>query len=199
MSWITDWVRPGMVAVDVGANAGAVTRVLLDAGADVLAIEPHAAMVETLQRDVPQATILRAAVTDVDGDVDFHYSQAPEHGSLYRANLLEDIARAERVPAVTLDRVCPTADLVKIDAQGAEAAILRGATQLLARRATVWYIELWAEGLTHAGDSVAAVRALFEAHGYVPAGRTWDAVQADADRQRGHSAIDVLIVPSGKG
>lgn len=195
MDWIRTHVKPGMLAVDVGANAGDVTQHFLRAGARVLAIEPHAQMAQYLRDARGDATVLEAAATDYDGTVTFHYSRACEHGSLYPPNLLEDIHRSAEVRAVTLDAVCPEADVIKVDAQGAEAAILRGARQILARRKAVWYMELWRTGLEAAGDSVQAVRDLFEPYGYAPAGQTWDRAVADANAHSGHSATDVLVVP----
>lgn len=186
-----------MIAVDVGANVGSITSQLLHAGATVIAIDPHAEALEALRRAYPTATTLHAAVTDRDGTVTYYHSKASVHGSLYRANLLDDIGRMEEVPAVTLDQACPLADIVKIDAQGAEAAILRGASQVLARRQAVFFIELWRQGLEAAGESVATVRRLFEAQGYVPQGQTWDTVQRQAEAQQGHSALDVVVIPGG--
>ena len=195
MDWVPRYLKPGMLAVDVGANAGDVTHHFLRTGARVIAIEPHAQMAQYLRDAHGDATVIEAAATDYDGTVTFHYSRACEHGSLYKVNLLDDIGRQADVPAVTLDTVCPDADVIKLDTQGAEAAILRGAQGILAKRTAVWYVELWKTGLEGAGDSVRGLRQAFEAHGYVPAGRTWDAVEADAQGQSGHAAHDILVIP----
>lgn len=197
-------VRPGMVAVDIGANAGDVTASLLEAVAPagaVYAIEPHEALQANLAR--MGARTIRAAVLDVDGPVTLYHSKETPHASLYPANVRDPIDEVEVVRGVTLDSLQGTGelplrlDVIKVDAQGAEAAILRGASQVLQRREAVWYMELWSLGLAQAGDSVEIVRELFEAAGYEPHGRDWPTVVEMANREKHHSAIDVVIQPKG--
>jgi len=59
-----DWLRqdlglgPGKTAVDLGAGTGKFTRLLLETGATTVAIEPVAAMMERLKRDLPAVTAL---------------------------------------------------------------------------------------------------------------------------------------------
>lgn len=183
-----------MRAVDVGANVGAVTHELLKAGASVIAVEPNPQAAATLRAACGDATVIEAAVTDHPGTVTYYHGRDTVHGSLYPAAVLAPTGEISEVPAITLDSLGPM-DVVKIDAQGAEAAILRGAERTLAARRAIFYLELWPQGLLWAGDSVGAVRALFEAHGYRPAGKTWDRLVDETRGQQGHGASDVLIVP----
>lgn len=46
-------VRPGQLVVDLGAGTGALTAPLLDAGAEVIAVELHPARAERLRRRFP--------------------------------------------------------------------------------------------------------------------------------------------------
>ena len=186
-----------MVAVDVGANAGHYTERLVNAGCAVIAVEPHPEMAQQLRDRYPGVRVIEAAVTDHDGIVTFHFSKASEHGSLFKPNLLNDIDQAVEVPAITLDSL-GLMDVVKVDAQGAEAAIVAGATRTLTDIRPLWYIELWQEGLTHAGSNVGAVCDVFEAHGYVPIGQSWAEVREQGGRQSGHSSIDALLQPKEK-
>ena len=197
MSWVEHYVHPGMVAVDVGANRGLYTEQFLGRGAIVIAVEPHAEMAQYLRERYPTVRVIEAAMTDHEGTVIFHYSKASEHGSVCKANLLDDIEQAREVSAMTLDSLGPV-DVVKVDVQGAEAAILVGATRTLRETRPIWYIELWQEGLTHAGASVGAVCDVFEAHGYVPIGQSWAEVREQGGRQSGHSSIDALLQPKEK-
>src|SRR4051812_43990108 len=59
-----DWLRddlalgPGKTAIDLGAGTGKFTRLLVQSGADVTAIEPVPAMRERLLRDLPSVQAL---------------------------------------------------------------------------------------------------------------------------------------------
>jgi SAM-dependent methyltransferase len=59
-----DWLRsdlalgPGKTAVDLGAGTGKFTRLIIQAGAEVIAVEPVAAMRERLSRDLPSVKAL---------------------------------------------------------------------------------------------------------------------------------------------
>jgi SAM-dependent methyltransferase len=59
-----DWLRadlalgPGRKAIDLGAGTGKFTRLLVESGAEVTAVEPVAAMRERLARDLPSVNAL---------------------------------------------------------------------------------------------------------------------------------------------
>lgn len=195
MGWIQHWVRPGDVVLDVGANRGEVTRELVQQGASVIAIEPHRDMVALLRESFPQITVIQAAAWESPGRITLYHSQDAAQSSLFPPNVLQPTGETDTVPSVTLDQVCQTPTAIKIDAQGAEAAILRGAKRLLTEARPVWYVELWRDGLQAAGSSVRAVCDVFDHAGYRPEGQTWAQVCEGAERQRGHSSVDVLAVP----
>lgn len=60
-----DWLRgdlglgPGRMAVDLGAGTGKFTRLLAQTGADVVAVEPVAAMLSHLARDLPEVEAIQ--------------------------------------------------------------------------------------------------------------------------------------------
>src|SRR6185312_16252607 len=51
-------LRPGRTVVDLGAGTGKFTRLLLQTGSQVIAVEPVAAMRERLHRDLPTVATL---------------------------------------------------------------------------------------------------------------------------------------------
>ena len=193
MSWIEEWVTPGMVVADVGANSGQEVAEFVKAGAIVTAIEPHPMMATVLRETWPGVTVVDAAAHDHLGVTTLYRSADSQQSSLYQPAILEDAGPIE-VPTVTLDSL-GVFDVVKIDVQGAEVSVLRGATRTLETRRAIWYVELWRSGLEWAGESVAAVRAIFETYGYRPHRHTWDEIEIQANRQSGHGSIDALIVP----
>lgn len=203
MSWIDDWVRPGMTVLDLGANHGLYTKQFVEAvgpTGTVIAIEPNPDLAPILVGLTPH--VLSLAVGDHDGDAPFYFSAQPEHGSCWIANVLVYEDRCERLRIATLDTLQRTGevpvpiDAVKADLQGAEAAMLRGATDLLTQQRPVWFIEIWPEGLRGAGDSADAICETFRAAHYRPDGfADYDALLAATRTHTGHSSLDALFVP----
>ena len=169
---------PGDSFVDVGANHGAFSIVashLVGRGGAVVAVEPQphlAALVRrSLAANAPETrTAVHAlALSDRDGALDLHVPR----GSSGSATLLDGVATDAawdtiRVPVARLDDAVAWRDLpgrvvVKLDVEGGEAAVLRGARSFVEARRPALLIEVnpsriaSAEG---AGSLVALVRDL---------------------------------------
>jgi FkbM family methyltransferase len=139
-------VRPGMVAVDVGANVGCYTLALARrVGGDgrVYALEPEARCFELLCRATGGGRCVQ---------VDARQVAAGEYSgwaTLYLATIdlgdhrvvpAAEERRALTVRAVSLDDLLadtPRVDFIKLAVQGAEVSVLRGARQTLARHAAL--------------------------------------------------------------
>jgi FkbM family methyltransferase len=150
-SWVTLAVarhlRPGMWCVDVGANCGYYTLLMaLACGGDgrVLACEPNPLLAETylpgnlaLNGCREQVEICPKVIGERDQErVDF----VLHHGDFATSSLerwaYPHRAEAIQVPMATLDRLCAEwdrLDLVKIDAEGAEALVWEGMQKTLRR------------------------------------------------------------------
>ncbi len=171
-------VKPGMVAVDVGANLGvhtlALARAVGPAGC-VHALEPEPANFRLLARAVTEAgakqvTLHRVAAAAQAGEMDLHLS-AVNRGD-HRLHP-DAAARARlRVPVVVLDELLagePHVDFVKIDVQGAEVAVVRGLERTLSRNRAVGVLcELSPELLRQAGTDAEVLFALLRARGLRP-------------------------------
>lgn len=61
LAWLRDdlGLRAGKVALDLGAGTGKFTRLLVETGADVVAVEPVTAMLDRLRRDLPAVKALQ--------------------------------------------------------------------------------------------------------------------------------------------
>jgi FkbM family methyltransferase len=150
-SWVTLAVarhlRPGMWCVDVGANYGYYTLLMAAAcGPEgrVVACEPNPLLAETY---LPQNLALNGFYHGVEicpkviGNLDDRAVDFVLHDGDFATSSLERWAYARRcgtvqVPAITIDRLCadwPRLDLVKIDAEGAEALVWEGMQETLRR------------------------------------------------------------------
>jgi FkbM family methyltransferase len=137
-------IRPDDALVDVGANVGywvlgAAAR--LGAGGHAHAFEPCRDVFQALQENVrlngmKQISCHRLALTDHSGEVSFRPSpQNTGHGALSPSPA---DPTAIVVPATTLDAFCERQglvriDLLKVDVEGAEESVFRGATSVLSR------------------------------------------------------------------
>jgi FkbM family methyltransferase len=134
------WFRLGMRAYDVGANHGvyALTlAALAGPGGHVVAFEPGRDVRRRLEKGAAANGLGRlqvrpSAVADRVGRAQLHANGASESASLHAVCA----GAAEPVSLTTLDREWkrdgePPLDLVKIDVEGAEAAVIRGAAHLL--------------------------------------------------------------------
>jgi FkbM family methyltransferase len=140
-------VRPGDRCVDVGANVGVHTvRLARLAGRDgaVIAVEPEPGLVRRAQRNIllnnlANVRLINAAASDCAGEMSL-YRPDPEDTNRARASLLRHAyltGDTITVPVVTVDDVCgdDRVTLIKIDVEGHEAAVVRGAARTIERDA----------------------------------------------------------------
>jgi FkbM family methyltransferase len=148
-----DYVRDGMVVFDVGAHVGELTMLFsrFASSGQVHAFEAGRTSFERLSAACAASArgnvlLHHVAVSDREGEIELHvYDDAHLAWSTQAdrplANYGIDVKPAgiERVPSITLDRYCETAniariDLLKIDVEGAEFQVLLGAKRLLAEQ-----------------------------------------------------------------
>lgn len=137
-------LRPDSDCVDVGANKGTVLRemVRLAPHGTHVAFEPIPVLAENLAERFPEVTVRQAAVSDRPGTARFQvYTPVPAMSSLNGRPDLDPAAHRETVVrTVTLDGSLErTPSLLKIDVEGAEGLVLRGATEVLKARPWVWF------------------------------------------------------------
>lgn len=171
-------VRPGMIAVDVGANLGLHTLGLARAvgpSGRVHALEPEPRNCTLLSRAVREAGLAqvcvhRMAAAEAPDTLTLHLS--PVNRGDHRVVADDGPRRALTVSAVALDALLagePRIDFVKIDVQGAEVAVLRGLRETLQRcPALTMLCELSPDLLRRAGVGAAEFFAPPRAAGLVP-------------------------------
>lgn len=171
------YVQAGTIVVDVGANVGFFTRHFAAwTGRDgrVLAIEPEHRNFERLQAMIHARRLdgvvepVHAAAVERAGAVTLAID--PYHPA---GHTLSPDGASGGVPtrAVTIDDlVQPHAprrvSLIKIDVQGAELRVLRGAARTIETSKPALLVELDDAALRAQGASVDAVVALLASHGY---------------------------------
>lgn len=162
-------LEPDMTFVDIGANMGEFTLFAakrLPRG-EVIAFEPQQAIFELLQENVKlnqfqQVTLYQAALSDHTGRAPIYTAVETEiHGALNEglASLYESAYRGEVIGEVDLYRLddilatCARVDIIKIDVEGAELSVLRGAVNILRQHRPLLLIEVNEDGLVAAGHT----------------------------------------------
>ena len=149
---IENAVKPGMVAVDVGANGGYYTLLLSKLVGDsgrVVSYEPLPQNVKILRENVSlnhreNVRVESAAVSDCSGALDL---ELPDPNSALWAGLAPENAGRGfvSVQAVALDDAfaeAPALHFLKIDVEGAESAVLTGASATIRRFHPAMVVEL---------------------------------------------------------
>lgn len=136
----------GDIFVDVGANVGmhtlAAARAMGGQGT-VIALEPHPQTSKLLAQSIwmngfsNSVCVQAVAAAGTDGERSLHMGITSGHHSLFPLDTVDAVdIPAIKVRSVTLDQLIPqnvVATLIKIDAEGAELEIVKGAASLLMR------------------------------------------------------------------
>ena len=154
-----------MTFVDVGANVGLYSAIALSTSGfrgRVLAIEPHREsrlyLHKTIQSNATPggaALICELAASDHPGTLTLYKN--PENKGDNRVYPDPLLHGEETIGADTLDNICrrhgiSTAQFIKVDVQGAEAKVVRGASGLLAASVDcILMTEFWPYGLARCG------------------------------------------------
>jgi FkbM family methyltransferase len=141
------------VFVDIGANLGYYTCLALQAGRQVVAFEPQRQNLDCLYRNLTanqwtdRAEVFPLALSAAPGLLTLFGASGPS------ASLLKNWAgysprRAQTVPVARLDDILGTRFdgkrlLIKVDVEGAEYAVIQGATATLRRQPRpLWLMEI---------------------------------------------------------
>lgn len=143
-------VRAGMSVWDIGANVGLFTFAaagLAGTSGFVLAVEADIWLCSNLRRASGwnacggSLIVLPAAVADRSGVAQFHVARANRAANYLASaggsSVTAGVREVQHVTTVTLDGLAdqfPLPSVLKIDVEGAEAAVLAGASRVLQRR-----------------------------------------------------------------
>lgn len=204
-------VRPGDVVYDCGANLGLYARHLIAAlGAGrVVAFEPSPENRTLLAANLAlggiadRVTVMPMALADEDGTAEFQVDDMQSaSGTLSkvtgggpcvgRKNLglgpLTEKVLCRRLDTLVAEAELPLPDVLKIDVEGAEGLLLRGATGLLRERGPRLLVELHGAGM--ARDVVT----LLDGLGYACVAKVTPRIHAG-----GYGRVDPTVLPRVNG
>jgi FkbM family methyltransferase len=174
----------GATLIDVGANIGYYSlkaAPMVGAAGHVIAIEPNPEALQKMRVNLAASgannvvTLAPVACSDTESTLDLYAAPGGNTGetSLSKANASQEGASTHtyKVRARPLDDIVREAgvtrvDAIKIDVEGAECQVLKGARQTLGRFHPMLLVEVADDGLRRMGSSAAQVRELLRAQGY---------------------------------
>ena len=164
---LREHLRPGDVFVDCGANIGVLTLLaskLVGETGRVFSIEAHPRIARFLRGNVnlnraTNVTVAHTALGDHEGEVHFTSRRSDDMNRVAESGVKVSLRR--------LDSLIPPVDirLLKIDVEGFELFVLRGASRALARTDMV-YFESWESHFNKYGYSTPDVLTLLADHGF---------------------------------
>lgn len=174
------------VIVDVGAHHGDYADALdfLFQPDRILAVEANPRLSEPLHARFaghPRIEVMSTAAGEREGEIDFNVYEFDAASSFYvcepghlSAFGCPEGSETIKVPMTTLTRILderglPHVDLLKLDCQGAELAILRGAGQALSRVRAI-FTEVEFDSIYHGAPRFGEVHDFLRAHGFVLSG-----------------------------
>jgi len=141
----TNFVRPGDVVLDCGANIGVFVRESLNAGASkVVAIEPAPENLECLKRnykdEVAQGKVIiyPKGVWDKDDWLSLNIEHANSAADSFVIHPEHSTPTTQKLPLTTIDKLVQElkldrVDFIKMDIEGAEVKALNGARETIAK------------------------------------------------------------------
>ena len=175
-------LKPGMVFADVGANDGYYTLFAaqrVGSSGRVLAVEPSTRERVNLKRNIARnglanITVVPVALGAVCGTAELRLAQGAHSGHNTLGGFANDGVQAESVEQVDVrtfdslagDLALQRLDVVKIDVEGAEASVIAGARDVLAKTRPLIVLEISDKALRGQGSDAQRLMATLRDLGY---------------------------------
>ena len=175
-------LRRDSACIDVGAHAGDVLRemVRLAPRGRHHAFEALPHLAQRLRLKFPDVTVHELAISDCSGQAEFlHVENAPAYSGLRQRSYDSPDPKITqiRVSVATLDEIIPNNQqvaFVKIDVEGGEYHVIKGAAKTLARCRPIIAFEAGARSTGHYGVTPQMMVSLLDEIGYsVSTMRRW--------------------------
>lgn len=164
----SEFIKPGMLCFDIGANIGNRTKVFLKLGATVVAVEPQNTCMKVLERHYgrnPRVTLVHKAVGAAQGIQEMMIASEHTLSSLSKAWVAQvrktgrfsesSWEGKQEVTLTTLDQLIGThgvPDFIKIDVEGYEYEVVKGLSRpvdLLSLEFTPEYVDSTISCINH--------------------------------------------------
>ncbi|MEX2454651.1 MAG: FkbM family methyltransferase [Rhodospirillaceae bacterium] len=172
MGFLMHYLKPDMLFGDIGANVGVISVLAAGAaGAKTVAFEPDPANYAWLERNIAlnrlqdRVHLRPVAVSDTDGTLDLTRGQGAVNRAIAGGETGGRTVACSRLDTVFGGRAL---DVLKIDVEGYELPVIRGAAGLLASsRLSAVILELRGHGKRYGFDEN-EIRATMAAEGFRP-------------------------------
>ena len=177
LAYLEKVLSAGNTFVDVGASFGiysvVASRMVGDTGR-VLAFEPSIQSFPVLQKNIDMNNLrnvlaFRVALSEREGEAWLYHAPCPSGNSVGRDPSFD--GAGEEVMTESLDYVLQRAsvdrvDVIKMDVQGAEELVLRGASKVVNSMRPLIIFEVYPSGAAYLGLSPNGAREMLESLGY---------------------------------
>jgi FkbM family methyltransferase len=173
-------IKQGDIVLDVGANVGRFTKIfcmLVGEKGKVFAFEPVSMNYQRLLKlSFGNLTCFKMAMSDQIGQTTLYFPPVDgAQASLVKQSfgnwkesptIGEEICEMETLDSMIGKGKIPIPQFIKIDAEGAELAILKGGAQLLKTNSIKLFMELNAETMKSFAVTPQAIWAIVQSYGY---------------------------------
>lgn len=212
--FIINNLKPGHVFIDIGAHIGEYSLLaskLVGPKGLVFGFEPSQSIYQYLKDNIflnacQNVTLENYAVSDHIGVVNFHIHNEQEKSSIVlpetqMENMIEDMVQIRSISLDNYFKNIPTTiNMIKMDVEGAELLVLKGATRLLdcdAETAPIWIFECSPENYHNFGYSIKDVFHFFSEYGYRIYSLNKEKNYGDKDNleiQLGENSINMIAI-----
>jgi len=207
---LAQWAPAGSTVIDVGANVGFFTMRFaswVGEHGHVIAFEPERKNIRRLRQRIKKANfaarveIVEGVAAETSGTL--RLALNPYHPGDHKIALTGIAVQAWTIDDLLRGQQCPRVSLIKIDVQGAEVRVLRGARDTITRCRPTLFVEVDDAALQAAGFSADEMFDELESLGYRiydPSDPSMPLTRAEAAAQRrrlGYSDHLIRSCPPG--
>ena len=173
-------LEPDALVIDAGANFGhyaLVAAKFVGSAGRVIAFEPNTETFQLLQSNIAMLTnqnviAVQAGLSDDNGKMSLSIDSSNPGGHSFTKGNVRETKESETIPIYNLDhylssnQIAPPVSLIKIDVQGFEAKVIRGAVGTIQRDHPVVFCEVAPEAMKNSGDDFLELLEFFKDANY---------------------------------